>query len=260
MKTGNTIACRIASYGRYEDRAWSHLPEIGIRHVEIPAPAPREQDAIRRRLSDHGLTATSVQARCDITQLKAVDVMQPQLESCAALGARICFVSIKAGGQPRSLVWKRLRAIGDAAGALNVTVAMETHPDLITNGDVACQTMRAIGHPRIRVNFDTANIYFYNEKRTAVAELKKVIDYVAAVHIKDTPGGYQTWDFPTLGTGVVDFPSIFQRLNQQGFAGPFTIELEGTKGQERDEAGQLQYVADSVAYLRHIGAFGQGAG
>ena len=36
----------------------------------------------------------------------------------------------------------------------------------------------------------------------------------------------------------------------------FTIELEGTRGVERDEAGQLQYVADSVAYLRQIGAFG----
>ena len=36
---------------------------------------------------------------------------------------------------------------------------METHPDLITNGQVARQTMTSINHPGVRVNFDTANVY-----------------------------------------------------------------------------------------------------
>lgn len=251
----NTIAVRLASYGRYQELGWSHLPSIGISHVEIPVPPVEEQAAVQRRLREHGLSATSLQARCDISQPDAVEVMRPQLESCAALGARVCFVSIKAGQTDRAVVWERLQAIGDVAADLGVTVAMETHPDLITNGDVACQTMQAINHRHVRVNFDTANIYFYNQQRTAVGELEKILEYVASVHLKDTPGGYQEWNFPTLGTGVVDFPAIFRRLNARGFTGPFTLELEGTKGVERDQAGQLAYIADSVAYLRRIGAF-----
>ena len=251
----NVIACRLASYGTYQDRAWSHLPQIGIRHVEIPAPALHERDTTKKKLADHGLTACSLQALCDISKPDAVNVMRPQLETCAEFNARICFVSIKAGDTDRSLVWDRLRAIGDIAGQLGLTVAMETHPDLITNGEVARETMTAIDHPHVRVNFDTGNVYFYNENRTALAELERIIDYVVAVHIKDSAGGYQEWNFPTLGTGVVDFPAIFGRLNARGFTGPFTMELEGTKGIERDEAAQLQYIADSVAYLRQIGAF-----
>ena len=43
-------------------------------------------------------------------------------------------------------------------------------------------------------------------------------------------------------------------LGQRGFAGPYTMELEGVDGQPADEAGRLRYVADSVAYLRSIGA------
>ena len=249
----NLIACRVASYGKFQDRAWSHLPEIGVTNVEVPVPEPNEQDALRKRLADHALTATSFQARCDITQADAVDAMQPQLEACAAFDVKICFVSIKAGDADRAVVWERLRAIGDVARDLNVTVAMETHPDLITNGTVAAETMAAIDHPNVKVNFDTANIHFYNENVTAVGELKKIIEQVAAVHLKDTNGQYKTWHFPALGAGVVDFPEIFRLLFERGFNGPYTMELEGIEGVELDEPGQLNYIADSVNYLNRIG-------
>ncbi len=250
----NVIACRLLSYGKYQARGWSHLPEIGVHNVELPVPTPAELAGVRKQLADHGLKATSLQAKCDVTQANVVEVMQPQLQACADLGAKVCFLSAKAGETDPAVVWSHLRAIGDVAAKLGVTVALETHPDLITNGDRGRATMEAIKHPAVRVNFDTANVYFYNQNVTAVGELGKVIDYVASVHLKDTTGGYEDWTFPTLGTGVVDFAEVFRMLNARGFAGPFTMELEGTKGVELDEAGQLKYIADSVAYLRRIEA------
>ncbi len=250
------IACRLASYGKFQDRAWSHLPEIGIRLIEMPVPAIGEHKDVKKRLADHGLHVSSFQALCDVSKPEAVEIMRPQLETCHAFGVQICFLSAKAGETDKSAVYKRLEAIGDEAGKLGVTVAMETHPDLITNGDIAYQTMNAIDHPHVRVNFDTANIYYYNQGRTAVGELAKIIDEVISVHLKDTSGGYQEWNFPVLGTGVVDFPHIFQMLAARGFTGPYTMELEGTKGIERDEVAQLQYVADSASYLRTLGVLG----
>jgi sugar phosphate isomerase/epimerase len=258
MKSGgmmsNTIACRIASYGKYEQRAWSHLPEIGIRNIEMPAPLPAEWKTIQQKLVDCGLRATSLQAKCDIGQTEAAEVMRPQLEACAAFGAKICFLSVKAGENERAKVWERLRAIGDVAARSGVVVALETHPDLVTNAELGLQTIAAINHPNVRINFDTANVYFYNQGVTAVGELGKFADIVASIHLKDTTGGYQDWNFPALGTGVVEFPEIFRMMNARGFNGPFTMELEGTKGIERTEAEQLQYVADSVTYLRRIHA------
>lgn len=252
----NIIACRVASYGDYQERAWEHLPQLGVLFVEIPAPAPAELPAVRQRLKDHALVASSLQARCDVAQADAFEVMRPQLEACPELGAKICFLSAKAGDTDRNLVWDRLRAIGDEAARLGVTVVLETHPDLAMNGDQALETMRAINHPHVRINFDTANIYFYNQNVTAVGELQKIIDYVAAVHLKDTTGGYQEWNFPALGTGVVDFTQVFGLLNYRGFRGPFTMELEGTRGVQRTEAEQLAYIEESVAYLKRIAAFG----
>jgi sugar phosphate isomerase/epimerase len=249
----NLIACRIFSYGNYQERGWSHLREIGCTNVEVPVFEPAELPKIRAKLAENGLTATSVIAKTDVAQDNAVEVMKPQLDACASLGSTFCFLSVKAGDADRAKVWERLRGIGDEAAARGITVVLETHPDLLMNGDLARETMQAVNHPNVRVNFDTANIYFYNQGTTAVAELQKVIEYVGAVHLKDTPGGYQEWTFPALGTGVVDFPEIFRLLNARGFYGPFTMELEGTKGLERTEAEQLAYVAESVAYLRRIG-------
>ncbi len=250
----NVIACRILSYGKYQHRAWAHLPQTGIRHVEMPIPPAEQKAEVKKRLSDNGLRVTTLQSVCDVTLANAVEVMRPQLEACVEFGASYCFLSAKAKDADRSIIYNRLRQIGDAAQSVGVTVVVETHPDLVTNGDVALQTMQAVDHPGIRINFDTANVYFYNRGVTAVGELAKVIDYVASVHLKESTGKFEEWVFPVLGTGVVNFPEVFRLLSGRGFSGPFTMELEGTKGVDFDEAGQLRYIADSAAYLRGIGA------
>lgn len=251
----NVIACRIASYGEYQETAWVHLPTLGIRHVEIPVPSPDDVELMQARLDRSGLTASSVQTFCRIADDNLVDAMTPQLEACHALGARIAFVSIKAGDLDRTLVWTRIRAVADVAARLGITLAMETHPDLITNGRTALETIRAIDHPNVRVNFDTANIYFYNHDMDAVTELQTIAPYVVSMHLKDSRGGYRQFDFPPLGEGIVDFPAIFRLMAAHGFSGPFTMELEGTEGVRLDEASTCRQVAQSVAYLRRIGAF-----
>ncbi len=248
------VACRILSYGKYQDRAWTHLPTIGIRNIELPIPPVERWPEVRKRIADNGLRVTVLQSLCDVTLPDAVEIMRPQLDACVEFGARYCFLSAKAKDTDRSVIYNRLGRIGDAARSLGVTVVLETHPDLATNGDVARRTMQAVDHPNIRINFDTANVYFYNRDVTAVGELAKVIDYVASVHLKESTGKFEEWVFPVLGTGVVDFPEVFRMLNARGFDGPCTMELEGTKGVDFDEAGQLKYIADSAAYLRRIGA------
>ena len=56
-----------------------------------------------------------------------------------------------------------------------------------------------------------------------------------------------------LGEGIVDFPAVFRLLNERGFQGPFTMELEGIGGENLSEEQQQQRVAASVGYLRGHG-------
>jgi sugar phosphate isomerase/epimerase len=250
----NILACNLNSYGKFREHAFEHLAQIGVRHVEIAAPLPTDVGGIMGDLERHGLTATSVIARCDVSDDAGIEAFAAPVAAAHALGARVIFTSVKAGPIPRVDVCRRLRAMGDIAGSRGITLALETHPDLAQNGDVALETMHAVDHPHVRINYDTGNVYYYNQGIDGVAELRKILDFVGAVHLKDTNGDFETWNFPTLGQGVVDFPALFHLLSGHGFTGPFTLELEGIRGENLDEAGTHKRVADSVAYLRRIGA------
>ncbi len=247
------IACRIGSYGEYVEDGWAHLPSIGIRHVELMCPDAAELPDLQSKLADHGLAASSLHCVCDIKRDDVVDVLKPQFDRFPELGTNVCFTSVHAGDTPRETVWKRLREIGEAAAARDVVVAMETHPDLVENAENSRATMDAVDHPNLRVNFDTANIYYYNEGASAVDELRESAEFVASVHMKDSSGKYRTWDFPTLGQGVVDYPAVFQIMRDRNFAGPFTMELEGTEGVILNREERLKHVADSAEYLKAIG-------
>ena len=250
---GNLIACNLNSYRSYRDTAYAHLAKIGLTNIEIPCPEPGDADALRKELDGYGLTATSLIVRCQVEADDVVADFTGALDIVAGMGVQTVFTSVKAGEMDRGVVYGRLREIGDAAAARDITVAMETHPDLITNGDVALETMRGVDHPNIRVNFDTGNIYFYNHNVTSPGELEKVADYVAAVHLKDTDGGHQSWHFPALGEGVVDFPAVFGMMAGKGFSGPYTMELEGIRGEKLTREDAERRIEKSVEYLRANG-------
>jgi len=248
-----TLSCNLGSYGRYRAGAYAHLGSIGVRHVEIRVPADDEVVSTLQALNAHGLSATTLQAPCDASSDAGVEEFGRCLPSVQRMNVPIVFVSVKQGDASRAEAINRVRQMGELAAGAGVVMAVETHPEFAHNAQVALETMRDVDHPNVRLNYDTGNIYFYNQAVDAVAELEKVLPYVAAVHLKDTSGGYHAWNFPALGKGVVDFPAIFAMLNSRGFTGPFTMELEGVEGEQLDEAQQQARVAESVAYLRDRG-------
>ena len=247
----NIIAVNIGSYRKYRDGAFAHLESIGVRHVEIPVPAVDDVDAAQRRLRDHGLTATTLLARCDLAQ--PPESMRDSLEAGRAMGVPIFFISAKAGDLPKPEAYRRLRARAELADEYGITLSLETHPDLGENATEARATLLAVGHPRLRWNLDTANLYYYNPNIDAVEQTRKGADLIASVHLKDTNGGYHCWWFPALGEGVVDFEGVFRVLNERGFRGPFTFELEGIQGEELDEAATRERVAKSLRHLKELG-------
>jgi len=249
---GSWIACRPASYAPYEHVAFEHLASLGIRYVELPLPV-EDPATLIEKLRRFGLQASSVQGFCDVTRDDTDGQIESQVPAIQALNARYLLVSVQAGGTPRELVWQRLRQAGDVAARFDVTICLETHPDLVTNSDIGLETMAAVNHPNVRINFDTANLYFYNRGIDAVAELRRLVPFVASLHLKDTDGGHRHWHFPALGRGIVDFRAIFEVLDSSGFAGPCTLEIEGIEGETRTERLVCDRIAESVGFLRGLG-------
>jgi len=252
---GNPLVCRLANYGKYQEAAWTHLPSIGIRYVFLNVPAPDEVETTQKRLAEHGLTALVMRGNADFAKDSAVDELAGQLAICERMGVKYMFLSCKGAGTDKPTLYDRLRRAGDVARRHGVTIALETHPELGTNSDVHLETMKRIHHPNVRVNFDSGNIHFYNEGRSAPTELRKIIDYVATVEIKDQKGGPGVWNFPALGRGDVDIPAVLRILKEHGYKGPITMEIEGIKGVEWSEAETKKAIEDSAAYLRTLGRF-----
>ena len=251
----NVLACRLANYGKYQDAAWTHLPTIGFRYVFVNVMPPEEIEATKKRLAEHGLKIAVIRGDTDLGRATCIDELAVQLTTCEKLGVHYMFLSPKHNGVSKEVAYRRLRRAGDVAEKHGVTIALETHPDLGTNGDVHVETMRWIDHPNVRVNFDTGNVTFYNHDTDAATELAKCIDYVATVEFKDHDGRFETWNFPAVGKGVVDFPAVMKILRDHHYAGPITMEVEGIHGVEMSEVQRKEYVKESAEYVRSLGRF-----
>jgi len=249
------LGVRIMSYGDYQDTAWEQLEQIGVKHVFLSVPPADEADEVMARMNKHGLTAPVVRGQADLSSDTFAHELEPQLATAKKMGAKYMFLSAKRGDSPKEDAYRRLREAGDKAGEYGIVLVLETHPDLGTNGAVQVETMKAVNHPNVRVNFDTANITYYNENTSAQDELAKSIDYVATVEFKDHSGLKETWDFPVAGRGMVDFRAIVDLLKENGYAGPVTIEFEGTEGVKLNKEETLKAIADSVAYVRTLAEF-----
>jgi sugar phosphate isomerase/epimerase len=251
----NPLGVRIFSYGKFEQDAWKHLPSIGVHNVFLSIPAADQAEALKKKLADCKLKAPVMRGEADWTKPTAAKQLGAQLVIAQRLGAKYIFLSVKHPGVEKEVVYQRLREAGDLAKKCGLTLVLETHPDLGTNGDEHVKTMKAIHHPNVRVNFDTGNITFYNTDRDAVSELKKVLPYLATVEIKDHNGQLKTWNFPPLGRGKVDIPGVLKVLAEHGYKGPVTLEIEGITGVEKTHAQTLQDIADSVKYMRSLCKF-----
>jgi sugar phosphate isomerase/epimerase len=247
------IACRVDSYAPFLGLAYEHLASLGIRYVELRLPPPEALDATRAELERYGLSASSLHGECDVRRADAARQVADQMPGLMAFGSKVMFVSVKADDTPLDTVYGRLREAGEVAAGHGVTIVLETHPDLATNAKVALATMRGVNHPNMRINFDTANIYFYNRDVDGTEELRRIVGSVGAVHLKDTDGGYRHWHFPALGRGIVRFPEVFAILDAAGFTGPYTLEIEGIEGETRTERLVCDRVAESAGYLRGLG-------
>jgi L-ribulose-5-phosphate 3-epimerase len=171
-------------------------------------------------------------------------------------------VAVSGAGQPvdapeRRVVVEHLRRLGDQADGLGIDLSLETHKGPTQDARAMLDLMAEVDHPRVRLNFDTGNIAYYNRGVDPVDELDKVKHLVRSVHLKDNRGGFEDWYFPALGDGgAVDFRRVREILDGVGFAGPYTIEIEGIGGEpEPGLEVRSERVGRSLDHLRSCGYF-----
>jgi len=246
-----------SSFGAARDRAYEHMQRIGIRYLELRVAHPSLARAEQAKYEPLGLSAASVHGQINMTLATCALSFEPWAVACQYLGAKVMFVATSAGDLDRRIAYNRLYECGEVAARYDVTICLETHPNLMTNMTEAVQTIKRVDHPNVRINFDMANIYYNNENIDGLAELRHGLDYIGAVHLKEHNGKHKDVYFPALGDpeGIIDWKQVYETLNGHGFYGPFTIEIEGKGDRDIGSTAELhlQRVVDSVAHLRELG-------
>lgn len=271
----NLISCFTNSYLKFGvDAAIEHLPTVGLKLVEFPVRTHGQPTFFGDTPWLTNTSSAADVAKCrekltaaDLQPLTAnissgnpledtaLAITLDKLRIATDLGAKF----VVAGGgaaesaAERTQLLQHLTKIGDAAEALGITYCCETHPGVCVNAESMAATMRELNHPHVRLNFDTGNILFYNAGADVYASLQMVREWVAHVHLKDHNGQPNDWHFPALGAGIIDFTRIRQLLDDTGFHGPYSLEIEGIEGEEADLQRCQNRIAQSVGHLENWG-------
>src|SRR5438067_10150437 len=257
------------------DPVFEMLKDAGFDGVEIPI-FDREVEkyaALRERLDRIGLEALAVSARGGAdnpisddpaVRAEALAATKANLDSAAALGASlICgplgaplavFSGTGPTGEEKARSADYHQELGPYADGRGVTIALEylnRFEMYLTNTatDLA-QLVRAAGHPRIRMMYDTFHAHI--EEKDPAEALRACADVLVHVHFSES-------DRSTLGTGQVAWDATFGALSEIGYDGWVGIEAFGdalpelagaTKIWRRMFESPEQLARDSAAFVR----------
>ena len=231
------LAAHTNSFHSYSaDEAYAGIADAGYRAVELSAvPGWTEHVDVhtdpaltRSRLEHFGLTAVSISGHSDLTTSEGLEHGLAVVRWAERYGLPVVNTAI--GGhahvnESEDAFMANIGTLADAAQAAGLVVALEIHGDLMATGAMAASLLDRIGHPAVRVNYDTANVEHYGGVR-AEDDLPAIADRVANVHLKDSRGGQGEWDFPAIGEGHVDFARVLEILRSAGYEGPYAVEVE----------------------------------
>jgi L-ribulose-5-phosphate 3-epimerase len=233
----NPLAGHTNTYHTYSfDEALGGIAEAGYRHVELSAvpgwtehvDLDSDPGDVRRKLDGYGLSPVSLSAHSDLTTRDGLEHGIKGVRWAAQFGIPVVNTAVgghQSADENEAAFLSNVGELADAAEDADVVVALEIHGDIMASSDVTIPLIEKIGRESIKVNYDTANVEFYSGQK-AVNDLPKITPYLAHVHLKDTTGGRGNWDFPALGTGTVDFGRVLEILEESGYQGPFSVELE----------------------------------
>jgi L-ribulose-5-phosphate 3-epimerase len=236
----NILAGHTNSYHTYGlDESLQGIAQAGFKYVElsavrgwtehVPLEASDAQIAeVKAKLDRLGLKASCLSGHSDLTTADGVVVGKKAVDLCQKLGLNLMNTAI--GGhysedEDKAAFMGHIHALADYAAERNVTLALEIHGDIMASGQLSIPLMKEINRDNVKINYDTANCVFYGGVE-AVDDLRPVVPYLAHVHLKDTAGGKKDWNFPAVGEGHVDFAGILKILGEEGYQGPFSVEIE----------------------------------
>lgn len=251
------------------ERALKGIRAAGLDYVElvaIPGYCPHLQpdemgegeiDALRDLLARYELSPSAINVAANLTTEAGVAYLGEAMRVASALGAGTVVTHIEQTETPEGEAGFRrlLPSILGLAERYGMVVALEVHGGLINTGSEGVALLEEIGSERLKLTYDMANVVYFGGIRPE-EDLDRMGDaigrFVGHVHLKDKANmRLRDYNFPPFGTGILDFATVLALLEQGGYRGPMTLEVELDGQPESPELVDEALVA-SYQYLQQF--------
>jgi sugar phosphate isomerase/epimerase len=147
-----------------------------------------------------------------------------------------------------------VRELGDYAAGLGLEIVLELEPfrlSLINSIEKMRRFLDEAAHPAVRANVDISHLVLVGEPPEAIRTLAGRIGHV---HLSDCNGKVHG-DLPP-GRGVVNFPPYLAALQEAGFDGVVSIELEYSPEPDRILDWVTEAYRETDRLMRSLGLRG----
>ena len=239
---GGMVLMRVGGHSntyhtRSAEEAWAGIAAAGYRTVELSSvigwtehvDLDADPAELYARLAHYGLEPTVLSAHSDLTTddgveyaLKAIGWAATQRHPGDEHRDRRALLA--GGGRVGVPARHRARA-RPRPTTRGVDVALEIHGDIMATGALTLPLLERIGHPRIKVAYDTANCEFYGDTK-AVDDLHTCCRTSRTSTSRTSAAARASGTSRSPAPGTSTSPPSCGILSDGGYDGPASVEIE----------------------------------
>lgn len=257
------------------EEALRGISDAGFEYVELSAVkgwtehvrsdmSDEELADVKKLLAKYGLTVIGLSGHCNLMEEERLEDFRKNIELAHKLGCKYIITSTGEAhfgeGETFSndVLIKNIKSLLPTLEKYNIILTIEIHGEEYGTGESLYAITQAINSPLVTINYDTANAFFYGGK-LPTDDIKSCFEHVSYVHLKDKSGPQKEWNFPGLGNGELPLREFIAYMTENGYEGPYSVEIEYTEEfcmRDKDQPGDVDVankeMADSYKFLKTI--------
>ncbi|MFN8593771.1 MAG: sugar phosphate isomerase/epimerase family protein [Thermomicrobiales bacterium] len=237
-----------------------HACEIGgvkgwFEHIDPDTVTDAELARIGRKLADLGLQPVSLSGHAQLQTPEGAARFARAIDIAAELGMQIVntYTGDAKSDEERDAYFVNVGELCDRAAAHGLKIGMETDSNMLPTAEIGRAILDRIDRPDVLgFNYDPGNVIYYTGANP-LTDIYFALPRLVHFHLKDKIGGQGVFNFPPTGDGQIDIKGLLAILDEAGYTGPVSAEVEFDDRGWPDYEGCLAGARRSVANLQAMG-------
>ena len=210
-----------------------HACEIGavkgwFEHIDPDTVTDAEIARIKRKLADLGLKPVSLSGHTQLQTPEGAARFARAIDIAAELEMEIVntFTGDATTEEERDAYFVNVAELCDRAKARGLKIGMETDSNMLPTAEIGVAILDRINRPDVLgFNYDPGNVIYYTGANP-LTDISFALPRLVHFHLKDKVGGQGVFNFPPTGDGDIDIMGLIAILDEAGYTGPVSAEVE----------------------------------